>query len=187
MTAKLVALAGPPCSGKSSIAEAIQKKFDLHWLQLDLILRQLMPNSQHGRADRDVAYKAMHLTAEELLRGGRSVLLDATYSAGEHRSTVEALVTALAVPLYLIECQVSPDVATRRFADRPPHLARDLTEERVRDVVSRYCYAGRGLTLSETNPFAANLAQAEDYLQNAAPLLVDGYWSAAARNYIRNS
>lgn len=187
MRAKLLVLAGPPCSGKSSIAEAIQTRLDFHWLQLDRVLRRLMPDSLHNRIDRDIAYRAVHLCTEELLRGGRSVVLDATYSSSEQRREAESIAAELAIPLYLVECHISPDTAAARFKNRSAHLARDLTEALVRDVASRYCYSGLGLKLDATRQFADSLRQVESYAQNATPLQLDGRWPAAARDYARTA
>jgi predicted kinase len=184
---KLLILSGPPCSGKSSIAEAIQQRRDFHWLQLDRILRRLMPDSLHDRKDRDIAYRAMHFFAEELLRGGRSAVLDATYSSTEQRAAVEAIAGALAIPFYLIECRVSPDTAAARFKERTAHPALDLTEALVRDVGSRYCYSGEGLALAEAASLADNLQQIEIYLRNGTPLPSGNRWSTAARSYVRTA
>lgn len=184
---RLLVLAGPPCSGKSSIAEAIQQRLDFHWLQLDRILRRLMPDSLHDRKDRDIAYRAMHFFAEELLRGGRSAALDATYSSTEQRAAVEAIAEALAIPFYLVECQVTPDTAAARFKERTAHPAIDLTEALVRDVGSRYCYSGEGLTLAEATSLADNLRQIEHYLRNGAPPPPGNRWSTAARGYVRTA
>ena len=181
--AKLLILAGPPCSGKSALADPISKTLDFRWLQADRILSELIPDSCRTKSDRDLAYRAMHLLAEELLRCSRSVVLDATYGPSVHRESVEALVETLAIPLYLIECQVSPETAVSHFKSRHLHPAQDLTEERVRDLAHRYCYSGRGLTLPAEQPHLAKLQRVDVYLREAKPLRVDGSWSAAARGY----
>jgi predicted kinase len=142
-----------------------------------------MPNSQRSKDDRDVGYRAMHLLGKELLCSHRDVIFDATYGAGEHRRAVEVLVTALAVPLRLIEFHVSPDVAAARFRDRSDHPASDLTEERVRNIAQLYCYSDCGLAVTtEMSPSAA-LKQIESYLQAKRKLDVDGRWSNVASGY----
>ena len=183
MAAKLLVLAGPPCSGKSSLAESIQVRLEFHWLQVDQILSKLMPDSSRNKSDRDVAYRAMHLLAENLLRCTSSVILDATYGSSEHRKAVEALVVDLAIPLYLVECRVSPDTAVARFRARPNHPALDLSEQRVRDLAHRYRYSGLGLTTAAESPRLVALNCIEDYVRKNEPLCLDGSWSASAFGY----
>ena len=187
MGANLLVLSGPPCSGKSSLAEAIHHRHSFHWLQLDRVLRSLMPDSLHKRSDRDVGYRAIHLCAEELLRGGRPVILDATYSSSEQRSAVESIAAELSISLHLVECQITPDTAAARFKNRSAHLARDMTEDLVRDVATRYCYSGLGLRLEETCQLADSLRQVVSYVRNDAPLRLDGSWPASAVNYVRTA
>ena len=50
---------------------------------MDAIRVRLFPQSTHGREDRIVAYRAMHLVAEILSRQGLPVIVNAGYS---HRS-----------------------------------------------------------------------------------------------------
>jgi hypothetical protein len=125
----------------------------------------------------------MHLLGEELLRSHRDVIFDGTYGASEHRRAVEALVTALAVPLRLVEFRVSPDVAAARFRDRSDHPASDLTEERVRNIARLYCYSDCGLAVAAEMPPSAALKKIESYLQAEKKLDVDGRWSNAASGY----
>jgi predicted kinase len=143
----------------------------------------LMPNSQRSKDDRDAGYRVMHLLGEELLRNDRDVVFDATYGAREHRRAVEALVTTLAVPLYLIEFHVSPDAAVARFKGRTGHLASDLTEERVRKIAQLYCYSGCGLAVTkEVEPFSL-LEQVNGYLRAGSNVVIDGRWSNSANGY----
>jgi predicted kinase len=183
MTAKLLVLAGPPCSGKSTLAVSIQARSGFHWLEVDRILSKLIPDSQRGKSDRNLAYRAAHMLAEEMLRCGRPVMLDATYGSSEHRKSVELLMTVLTVPLYLIEFNISPDTAVARFKGRSDHPAVDLTEERVRRIAERYFYSDQGLTvMTEMTPEDA-LQRAADYLRQARSLDVDSSWSASSIGY----
>jgi predicted kinase len=180
MTVKLLVIAGPPCAGKSSLAAAIAVKLGFHWLQVDRILSTLIPNSDRGKRDRDVAYRAALLIAEELLDCSRSVLLDATYGSHEQRKAVEACAVAQRVPLYLVQCRVSPEMAVARFKRRGRHPAIDLSERRVRALAAGYRYSEVGLTLGAEMPLAASTRRVEEYLLQVEPGCACGSWSAAA-------
>ena len=180
---KLLVISGPPCAGKSTLAHAIATSFEFRWLQADQILTALIPSSDRRKTDRDIAYRATLLIAEESLIGSRSVLLDATYGTIEHRKAVEVSVSAHRTPFYLIQCRVSPQMAVDRFKRRESHPAIDLEENRVRDLASRYQYAGLGLIIPSELGLSDALERAHEYLCNSEPLVPDGSWSNAAFGY----
>lgn len=161
------------------MAASLARDSDFHWLQVDRILSVLMPTSDRNQRDRDVAYRAMILTASELLRCGRTVLLDATFSRAEHRRELEECALALRTPLYLIQCRVSPEVAVTRFKRRTDHSAVDLSEDRVRRLAQTFEYVEAGLCLSGSDIAALSYA-AKSYLDEGKPICLDGSWSAAA-------
>ncbi len=180
---RLIAVSGPPCGGKSAIARRLTEDAGMHWLQVDRILSVLLPKSDRNRADRDVAYMAMILMASELLKCGRTVLLDATFSRAEQRRAVENCAVAHRAPLYLIQCRISPQAAAVRFTRRTDHPATDLSEERVRRLASTFRYVDAGLCLMEVD-VAAGVIAARSYLAEGKPIPVDGFWSAAASGFI---
>jgi predicted kinase len=107
-----------------------------------------MPDSRHTRHDRRIAYRAMHFAAELLLDCSQTVILDAQYAHPEDRSEVEQIAARTGATLYLIECKVSPDVAVRRFRERPPdHPGLDLTEELVAEMARAFPFLGTGLLI----------------------------------------
>lgn len=184
MAVYLLVLAGPPCSGKSTLGGLIETEFGIRRLQVDAILSDLIPDSQRNRADRDLAYRAMHMLAKELLACGHAVTVDATYGNGRHRAAVETLVGSLGVPLYLAECHVAPGTAVDRFKNRLNHPALDLSEQRVRDLAERYPYSQQGLTVNEDTPSHAALKEIKAYLLRRISLHVDGRWSSSSIDYV---
>ena len=143
-----IVFAGPPCSGKSTLAAELARRRRIPHLQLDTTRARIMPDSPHTRADRAVAYRAIHFAAELLLTNGLSVILDAPYGHPEDREEVFCIAGA---DLRLIECRVSPETAVKRFRARGPDPIRiDLTPERVDAMVRAAEYSGAGLLL-DTN------------------------------------
>ena len=184
MAAQLLIIAGPPCSGKSTLASLIESELGIGRLQVDQVLSTLIPESTRERADRDLAYRATHMLARELLGRGHSVSLDATYGTKVHRQAVEAIAADLGAPLFLIECHVSPDTAAARFNARRDHPALDLTEARVRDLAGRYRFSYLGLAIAEATAPKVALARVESYLRAAKPLDVNGCWPATSTGYV---
>jgi hypothetical protein len=127
----LVVFAGPPCSGKSTLAALLALRLSIPHLAMDAVRQRILPGAAHTRADRRVAYRAM--------------LLDAPYGHAEDR---QDLALAGAGRVRLIECRVSPEIAVRRFHARGPDKVRlDLTAEIVERSAREYPYSGAGLTL----------------------------------------
>ena len=148
MPARLIVFAGPPCAGKSTVAAEVAARRGLPHLQMDGTRRRILPDAAHTRADREVAYRAMHFAAELLLTAGTGVILDAPYGHPEDRCEVAAIAARTGAAALLVECAVPPAIAVARFAARGPDPVRlDLTAERVDAMVREFRYSRLGLLL----------------------------------------
>lgn len=145
---------------------------------MDDIRKIVLPDSNQSRADRDIAYRCMHLTVENLIHAnvGR-VFLVATYSRKEPREWLGSLAEKAASDVYVIACKVSPDVAVARFRCRKPgHAAVNLDEDRVRREAAEYVYTGATVVDTETT-IEANVVQAERYVCTGEPVDVQSWAS----------
>jgi predicted kinase len=144
----LIVLAGPPCSGKSTVAEELARRLDIPHLSMDATRRRILPGAAHTRADREVAYRAMHFAAELLLRNGGRAILDAPYGHAEDRAELSRIVDASRARLCLVEFRVSPETAVRRLRQRGPDPERpDLTGAIVAQAARDYPYTDSGLVI----------------------------------------
>jgi predicted kinase len=150
VASRLIVFAGPACSGKSTLAARLSEECSLPHLSMDTTRARLLPASAHTRADRAVAYRAMHWAFELLARQGKGAILDAPYGHREDRLDLEAAAFASGAALFLVECMVSAEGALTRFHRRARGARLDLTAEAVHQMASAYPFCGRGLALDTT-------------------------------------
>lgn len=168
----LIVFAGPPCSGKSTLAVELARRRGIAYLSMDATRQRILPGAAHTRADREVAYRAMHLAAELLLAAGASAILDAPYGHPEDRSEIARIGGGR---LKRIECSVTPETAVRRFRKRGPDAIRlDLTDELVARMVRDYAFLGDGMTLdTEVLSQGECMARIEEFVQEKGILAAD--------------
>lgn len=160
---RLIVFSGPPCSGKSTLAEKLSQETKFVYLQMDRVCDRLFSGSMHGPRHREVSYRAMHFAAEQLLERNQSVILDATYRHERHRLSLQQIRDKTGAELYLIQCKVSVAEALRRFAERLDHPAIDLTEKRVARQVRDYPYSDDALIVETTQDVLSCLEQIKLY------------------------
>lgn len=161
-----IVIAGPACSGKSTLAAELARRLHVPHLAMDTVRQRLLPDAAHTRADRRVAYRAMHWAAELLLGAGDGVILDAPYGHVEDREELAQVAAGSGVAAKVIECRVSPAEAVARFRQRGADAVRlDLTEELVERLVREHPYTNSGLLLdTDSLTPAACVLQAESWL-----------------------
>ena len=126
----LVVICGLSGSGKSTIAKAMQLRFGFPIVSSDLMRKQTLSiPPDHSAADAyrsgayalehiDTVYAAMLESAEQQLREGAGVILDATYQDPAHRKAARELAQRLKLPILFIECRADDAEIRRRLVDR---------------------------------------------------------------------
>lgn len=171
MTGRLIVFSGPACSGKTKLGALLAATLHVPHLQMDTTRARILPDSPHTRHDRRIAYRAMHFAAELLVGCGQTVILDAQYGHPEDRDEIAQIAARTGTALCLIECKVAPEIAVRRFRERPPeHPGLDLTEERVLEMARTFPYSCKGLLIDTGEISAEECARAiEQYVDRASP------------------
>jgi predicted kinase len=166
---KLIVLAGLPGSGKSTVAEGLACHFSLALFSIDPIEAAMwrggLPRDQTGIA----AYVVAQTLAEEHLRLGQSVVIDAVNPVEAPRAAWRALAAKYRAGLAIIEC-VCADEAThrRRIEARVRNIEgmAEVTWARVEKRRTEYeAWTDARLTLdTSAHPPERLLAEAIGYL-----------------------
>jgi predicted kinase len=126
----LIVMMGLSGSGKTRLASRLAPLLEAVHLQSDVERRRLAgmrPGQRSGsalqagvyapQATNDVYAHLAHC-AEEMLRAGWSVIVDATFTARERRATMRRLAAELGVPLKVIACRAPVEVLRHRVTQR---------------------------------------------------------------------
>lgn len=126
---RLVLLGGLPGSGKTTAAAALAEQLRGPHLSSDRIRYELTGAShmapafgvgRYAAAVTGRVYREMLRRAEVALRGGEHVVLDASWSSAQHRTTAQRLAREVDATLVQVLAQTDDTVAARRMASRQP-------------------------------------------------------------------
>lgn len=135
----VVLVGGPPGSGKSTLAGALGRHLGWEVVSTDhlrpAVTGRLGPTQRYGPEAKAAVYDAVLLQAEDLVRDGRSVLLDATWSVAGDRVRAAAMARRADAHLLELRCDCPPAVAVAR-AGRRRALGSDESEATA-DVAER--------------------------------------------------
>jgi predicted kinase len=166
---KLVILTGLPGSGKSTLAEGLSRHFSLPLFSVDPIEAAMwrggLPRDQTGIA----AYTVAQALAEEHLRLGHSVVIDAVNPVEAPRAAWRNLSTKYRADLKIIECVCANEATHRRRVEtrvRGIEGMAEVTWARVEQRRAGYeAWADARLTLdTSAQPPERLLAEAIEYL-----------------------
>jgi len=169
MSQQLIVLAGLPGSGKSTLAEALSRHFSLPLLSVDPIEAAMWRGGLCRDQTGIAAYGVAQALAEEQLRLGHSVIVDAVNPVEAPRAAWRGLAAKYRADLKIIEC-VCADQAThrRRIEARIRNIEgmAEVTWARVEERRAGYeAWTDPRLTLdTSAQPPERLLAQAIDYL-----------------------
>ncbi len=179
---RLIVSFGLIASGKSKLAKGLSERLASPVLTADRVRKELlgaapttaMPEQPfqgaYGSEVTERVYGTMFARAEQILRSGRSVILDASFRAVGHRQAACELAAKLACELVFIECRCPRDLTMQRLRKRAqtPNIS-DGREEIFDTVAASFepttDLSSRSHLLLQTNgTVAQTLAAALRYL-----------------------
>ncbi len=126
LTPALIVVCGQIGTGKSTVAQYLSEQTGFAVLNSDVIRKRLAGLLPTARARADFyqpeftrkTYDALHNQAEEELRSGRGVIVDATYKHQDDRNAILALSKRCHVPVLFVECQANAATVEKRLRER---------------------------------------------------------------------
>lgn len=137
--ARVVLVGGPPGSGKSTLAASLARQLGWEVVSTDH-LRQVVAcpspgGDRYSEPAKAAVYDAVVARAEELVRDGRSVLLDATWARAAQRAHAADMALRASAQLLELRCECPPAIAAARIVRRL--AARSGESEATTDVAVR--------------------------------------------------
>ncbi len=121
---------GLPASGKSTIANALGRTFDIPVFQADVVRKQHFASISadlshlgyeqgiYSRGVTALTYGRLLLLAQETIEKGNSVVLDATFSARHFRTEARRLAADMDANIFFVECVAPEAVLKKRLIRR---------------------------------------------------------------------
>ena len=135
-------MAGLVCSGKSTMADELARRWDIDRFSADVVRKKLagldpervsnevVRDDLYAKQMSDLTYAEMIRLGAEALSNGRSVVLDAAFIKRQHRDDAVTMARAHGVPVYIVETRAPESIALTRLFP-PPLDVRDATVQRI--------------------------------------------------------
>lgn len=165
----IVAMAGLPGVGESTLASALATRLHAVVLDKDRIRAGLFPPSHvdYTPGQNDFCVDVMYRTAEWLLRRGHAsvVILDGcTYTRANQIATLRQMAANLGEPLRVIECTCDDQLALARIAGDANHPAANRDAVLYRELqAAAHPITGPKLVVDTGRPLAACVADCVAY------------------------
>ncbi|MFD6416757.1 AAA family ATPase [Streptomyces sp. NPDC060194] len=176
MTRVLIAMAGLPGAGKSTVAEGLARSLGTPVVSVDPVEAAMRrAGISAGQPTGLAAYLAAEAVADGILALGQSVIVDAVNAVEPAREQWRALAARHAVPLAFVEVVCGdPAVHRGRLESRDRGLV-GLPEPTWSEVSTRAWdpWTDPRLTLDSLSAPAANLATAREYVGRVSVLRPD--------------
>lgn len=119
----LIIVTGPPCTGKTTLAEKVAAKYNLLLLYKDGIKESLMDslgaeNREESRKIGIATYKVLYILFESVMRTGNSLVIESNFYAEYDSEKLNSLIREYKYTAVQIQCRTESKVLFERYMKR---------------------------------------------------------------------
>lgn len=121
----IIAIAGLPGCGKSTVASKLSEKLKLPVINTDVIRERLFFGEEpleNTPENRKLIYKTLFIIADCMTSSHVGVILDGTFPYERYRTPVREIAGKYNIPCYFIECFCPEDFLKERIEKRKEHF-----------------------------------------------------------------
>jgi len=122
----IIAIAGLPGCGKSTVASRLSEKLKLPVINTDVIRERLFFGEdplENTPENRKLIYKTLFIIADCMASSHVGVILDGTFPYERYRSPIKEISIKYKIPCYFIECFCPEDFLKERIEKRKERFA----------------------------------------------------------------
>ena len=121
----LIVVSGLPGTGKSYFSRRMAERVPVAIVETDAMRKALIPSPTYSGIESARLFRACHALIEDLLRGGVSVLFDATNLVENNRERLYNIADRTNAKLILVRVEAPPEVVSERLRKREEGDAQD--------------------------------------------------------------
>lgn len=114
----LIVVSGLPGTGKSYFCRRLAERTPVAILESDALRKLLFPSPTYGSEESAYLFRAIHSLVSELLREGRTLVLDATNLSEYHREHLYHIAERSGAKLIVVQLYAAPELVYRRLRSR---------------------------------------------------------------------
>ena len=114
----LIMICGLPGTGKSTLAKAVAEKIGAVHISSDTVRMKLLKERTYSEEEKEKIYDLMLKEAENLLKEGKTIVLDATFYKKKLRELVKGIAEKAESKFFIVECITEENLLKERIFSR---------------------------------------------------------------------